>query len=276
MLLPAIPVLAVLALGPEAPPPTPATVSVQKAVTPRLLLHRPDPQDDRCDIAVEAEGLPAIARDGSLVAIFIEETYAGADESGPIAVEWRRPDGTRARILELADQATLLGHNLSIPAERCAEAAQTAERAIARINAILARYRALAELPVETISSPGSGQREVEMPVDPHQRPVEVVYRNGRFVGRVRGVKLLQSDPYPTWRGDPPDMTLDRTDPAITALHYDPQTRIAVAALSYESMSCMSDPSIHPELVSLAPALVSEAHARAHLLHRDDSWESTD
>jgi hypothetical protein len=64
-------------------------------------------------------------------------------------------------------------------------------------------------------------------------------------------------------------MTLDASEPSILALYHDATTGFAVVELSYESASCMSDPTVHTRTIALLSEVVLEARARAEFLIAD-------
>lgn len=234
---------------------------------PRLrLAARPADADDTwCEAEIIAEGFPAIRQDGSQYVVVIEEIDAGADYDGRTVVQWREVEGDAiATSTEVADGEHTYTLMQDDPDRGCARARARVAAAIRPINdALRTGWRSLRPVPVQLPAPPTWYDEVPEPPAALDQRPVEVFHRNGYFIARVREAKVLQKLVKTDWLGESPEMTLDAYAPTIMGLYHDAESGFAIAELSYESASCMSDPTIYARPLALAPAVVAEAERRA-------------
>jgi hypothetical protein len=225
----------------------------------RLLPH------DRsgCGLDVEAHGWPAMRADGGGFAFVNHPISAGADiEEQPFTIDTEGTSGSAVARDLVYDGATIQAATHGAWGAACDAARRDITARIEAINAKFASWRPMTRVPVQDPWRIDGGPALPQPTADLHRRPVEALYHGGHFVARVPGVKVLQSIPMP-WRGEEPTQTMGASDPTIMALYVDPPTGFAVAELSYESASCMSDPTIITRPVAVAPEVLTEAAARA-------------
>lgn len=285
--VPTIPtVVRSVATGPslaDYPPPSteaePAAEDEEPA-TPHGVLPPPDPGPPRlrllpssrssCDYAVEARGFPAIRLDGSQFAFVYAPVSPGADyDDQPLLISTHTLTDEAIAHVEVVDGEEVYTASNGRWGKACRAKREEIAARIATLNASFAEgWRPLVRVPVQWPWHVNAGAALPEVPADGHARPVEVLYHAGHFVARVRGMKVLQSTPMP-WRHEEPEWTPDAPDPAILALYHDATTGFAVAELSYESASCISDPTVHTAVIELSPEVVAEARARAEFLIPD-------
>src|SRR5690606_35193770 len=92
-------------------------------------------------------------------------------------------------------------------------------------------------------------------------RPVEVFYRNGHFIARVRGVRVLQSTPRPEWRQF--DDEFCTTSAQIEMVYFDRPTRLALVHYNYSNGGCLCDDRHYPARIELSAELLAEAERRS-------------
>lgn len=234
---------------------------------PRLRLEPLDRSGDHdwCDDTVIAEGFPAMRDDGQVYVVAIDEIDAGSDIGGRTVVQWRNvaDDGvvTANKVYDGEDTYALTE---SDPEHGCTRARARIAKVLRPLNEGLATgWRSLIAMPVQ-LPAPPSWDGEPPAPARRlAERPVDVLYRNGYFIARVQDAKVLQKLVKTEWLGTDPEYSLDAYEPTIMGLFRDPATGFAVAMLSYETGSCMSDPTLYPQPIALAPEVVAEAERRA-------------
>jgi hypothetical protein len=261
---------------PEAEVPSERAAAGEPYVGPPRLRLAPRPASDAdgerwCEDRVIADGFPALRDDGGTYVVVIHEIDAGADEGGRVVVQWRNVVGDA-----IVDSALPYdGHDTYELTERdpdrgCDRARARIARAIRPVNERLATgWRSLRALPVQLPAPPSWLHDPPPLSAKLSERPVDVLHRNGHFIARVRDVKVLQKLVKTDWLGLPPELTLDAQVPTIMGLYHDAATGFALAQLSYESGSCMSDPTIYTRPIALAPEVVAEADRRAAFVR---SW----
>lgn len=243
----------------------PATDVLRPAVPrlgpPRLRLL---PNDrSACAFEVEAHGWPAMRPDGAAFAFVSHPISAGADfEDQPFAIVTQDVAGTPVASDSVYDGEAIQAATQGVWGAACRAARRDIAARIEAINAAFASWQPMTRVAVQGPWRIDGGPALPEPAADAHRRPVEALYHGGHFIARVPGVKVLQSIPMP-WRGPEPMHTMGASDPTIMALYVDPPTGFAVAELSYESASCMSDPTIITRPVAVAPEVLAEAAARA-------------
>lgn len=245
-----------------------------RAEAPRLRLAPHVPGDGGCEHDVVAEGFPAVRFDGGAVAIVDRDDGGNADFVGELAIELRRPDDVQLSRSVVFDGEAIYEATEHTWGRACRDAREQIAQRIAAINDELAvGWRPMEALPLQAYWQHGSGPElpALEQLPEPARRPAEALYHGGHFIVRVRGVEVLQSTRMPDWRGEEPEMTLDRTDPAVVGVYVDDATGVALAELSYESASCMSDTRVYARGVALAPGVAAKIRARADF--RVDDFE---
>lgn len=262
-------------LATAATPTIPAAADALPASAPaaveaprlRLLRHA---RDGGCDHEVVAVGFPAVSDKGDELAFVQHHDSAGADFSGAMTIETHRVDDTPLVSAIVVDGEAVYEATGGEWNSECRTARAGIQRRIDEFNATFASgWRPMTRVAVQPPWRIEGAPQLAELGDDAHARPVEALYHAGHFVARVRGVKVLQSTPMPGWRGEDPEMTLDATEPTVFALYHDATTGRAVAELSYESASCMSDPNIYTRALDLSPAVVDAAKDRAAFLLAD-------
>ncbi len=252
-----------------ATPQAPGVEIVSNAPRLQLLAHA---SGGGCDHEVVAHGFPAIGEDGRAIAFVQHHDSAGADFGGPMTIETRRIDDSVIASTPVADGEAIYEATDGEWNKACRTARAEIQQRVDAINATFASgWRPMTRVAVQPPWRVEGAPELPELGDDRHARPVEALYHAGHFVARVRGVKVLQSSPIPSWRGEEPEMTMDATEPTVVALYHDAATGRAVAELSYESASCMSDPNIYTRALDLAPAVVAAATDRAAYLVADPS-----
>ncbi|MBX7077856.1 MAG: hypothetical protein K1X88_01635 [Nannocystaceae bacterium] len=267
---PAAPVqpLPASAEAPALPPTMPGVLPPEDAGPPRLWLARSE-QD--CSIEVRTAGFPAVAIGGDHFVAVQRDDGGNADFEGPTTVELRDRDGGSLESLAVFDEMAVFGDVDEASVARTCRRERAAVRArIAAINERLATgFRPLRRVPVQFPWRLAGAPALPELDADPHQRPLEALYRGGRFVTRVRGVRVVQSTPVTGWRRGDPEQTLDSVVPTVLALYHDDATGLGLAALSYESASCMSDSNTYLRVVELTDATLRAAAERSRWLVAD-------
>lgn len=177
-------------VGKPAPGPAPQLHVVQ-ADDARCTLEGPCSWPTLCPFAVLGQGLPALRSDETAVAHLVHapipyddvELVIDALDDGRRQTE---PVFDESPLGELAE-AELPG--------ACDEARARLEARVTTINAELARYdwRPMTRLPVEVIPGPDTAADGFEGPDERPvaERPVQVRLRNGQYVVRVPGVRVL-------------------------------------------------------------------------------------
>lgn len=248
----------------------PRTYAAPEAGAPRLEFDA-DGWAGPCEFGVRAHGLPAVDRERERVVNLEYENAQGPsdyDTSRAILV-WRDFDDGVVRSVELYDGETL-GETLDYaPWETCARLRRQLKAQLPTLNEALASQplEPMPALPVQ-LAYPNAG--EPSLPARGHERPVELVYRSGELVARVRRLEILARAPHPSWQG--PRDTLDAYDPSIVGAYGDREAGVAVVLRSYETASCMSDTQIYAGVTRL-PAAAFDAIELRRELARVPSWD---
>jgi hypothetical protein len=95
------------------------------------------------------------------------------------------------------------------------------------------------------------------LPLD--QRPVEVLYRGGYFIARVRQAKVLLELARPHWQRD--DAFCQR-NPRVNAVEVDRISQLALVYYDHESGACLCYPDEYVDVVRLPSSLLAEVDRR--------------
>ncbi|EDM78450.1 hypothetical protein PPSIR1_06361 [Plesiocystis pacifica SIR-1] len=191
----------------------PRTYAAPEAGAPRLEFDA-DGRAGPCKFGVRAHGLPAIDREAERVVNLEYENAQGPSDydTSRATLVWRDFDDGVVRSVELYDGETL-GETLDYaPWETCGRLRRQLNAQLPTLNEALASQplEPMPALPVQ-LAYPNAG--EPSLPARGHERPVELVYRSGDLVARVRGLEILARAPHPSWQG--PRDTLDAYDPSV-------------------------------------------------------------
>lgn len=239
---------------------------IDPASQPRLELvaREVDPESEACPYDVVARGFPAVTEDGTTL---VDVSSHGApngdfDDGLELELTWLDPDATRVDQIYARDDDDRDG---------CEQARQLAGLRVATLNARLARH---AWSPLERLdafySQPGwleyhgnlTGEEDEALAtLTGEQRPVEVFYRNGHFIARVRAMKVLQDVPRPKWQQHDDEFCL--TDAQISSVEFDPRTKVALVRYNYSSGGCLCDDRGYVARIELTDAVVAEAARRS-------------
>ena len=217
-----------------------------------------------CSFGVAAHGLPAVDREAErIVSLEYENEQGPSDyDTSRALLVWRDFDDEVIRSEELYDGEKLEGRYEDAPAVTCARLRRSIEGIIPGLNEDLAA-EPLATMPVlpVQIAYPNAG----EPPLAKHgsQRPVELVYRHGELITRVRGLEILARSSHPGWQG--PSYTMDAYNPNVLEVFGDRETGVAVVLRSYESASCMSDTQVYSGVTRLPEAAFDAIELRRKL-----------
>ncbi len=232
---------------------------------PRLRLEPRTAGSGDCEHEVFAEGFPAVRLDGGAIAAVDRDDGGNADFVGELAIELRRRDESVLSRSIVLDGEAIYEATEGAWGRPCRDEREQIAQRIASINAELAiGWRPMQALPLQPYWYRGSGPElpPVDELPEPGQRAAEALYHGGHFIVRVRGAQVLQSTRMPGWRGEEPEMTLDRSDPAVVGVFVDDATGVGIAELSYESASCMSDSRVYSRAVELSPGVAEKVRAR--------------
>lgn len=238
---------------------------VDPASQPRLELvaREFDPEDGLCPYDVEPRGFPAIDDGGTLVDVsgFSPPNADFADEV-ELRVLWLDADATHVDpIYQRLDE---------YPEGACEQAIQRARERVAAVNAKLVSriWRPLEQLDA-FYSAPGfvfqqaqSGyEDEVLASLPGVDRPVEIYYRNGHFIARIRGVRVLQDELRPQWQQHDNEFCL--SDAQIQSLEIDPASKLALVRYNYSGGGCLCDDREYVARLELSDELLAAAEQRS-------------
>lgn len=200
------------------PPPGPAPqLHVIEADDARCSLDVSCIEPVLCPFAVLGQGLPAVRSDQTAVAHLIHAPIPYVD----IELAIDALDSGRREAEPVFDEEPLAELSDAELAGACDEARARLEARVATINAGLARHdwRPLTRLPVEVIPGPDTAADGFEGPDERPvaERPVQIRLRNGQYVVRVPGVRVLHRiawphgpniDLGPVWADEPSGIAL--------------------------------------------------------------------
>jgi hypothetical protein len=238
---------------------------IDPASQPRLELVyvEVDPDSGLCPYGVEARGFPAIAEDQPLVVEAYGFVPGNADsDQEQMDLRWLNTDGT------LDEEIYWRGDDFT---HGCKQSIQQVGDRVAELNARLANHT---WRPLEALdafySQPGFVGWNMEFTgvedqalasLTSDNRPIEVFYRNGHLIARVRGIKVLQVTPRPDWR-DPKDEFCD-PDAQIHRVLIDRATKLAVVRYNHHNGGCLCDDHEHLSIVELSDAWLAEIDRRS-------------
>jgi hypothetical protein len=238
----------------------------------------PEEQEELCVYEVEHRGFPAISEDGAILVQAYDFTPTGADEtSARLELSWL--DATNVRVELIYDRQEDRPWVEDWPG--CDVAVARVREKVAALNAELAArsWRPLEPLDV-LFSEPGYAYEirlgEEIADIDAvftnlafDDRPVEVFYDNGHFIGRVRALRVLQDTARPEWNllaasADGFDPEICPTDAQISAIEFDHSTRLALVHYNFSTAVCgLCDDRSHFGRIELSPELLAEVERRS-------------
>lgn len=229
-----------------------------------LVTRNFDPEEGICPYDVESRGFPAVDEHGTLVEVSARglptrDFYDGVE----MVVSWLdadgiRPDRVYARDDELGGDST------------CDEIIAQIRERVDAINAKLARqtWRSLERLDafysaagMAYMNPEFDSADEVLASLPGADRPVEIYYGNGQLIARIRGMKVLQTEPRPQWRQT--DNEFCTTDPQIYALEFDRATQVALVRYNYISGGCLCDDLEYVARIEMSAELFAAAEQRS-------------
>lgn len=240
---------------------------VDPATQPRLELvaREFDPEDGLCPYDVEPRAFPAIDESGTVVEVTgFSPPNADFPDEVELRVLWLDADATHVdSIVQRLDDH---------PEEEgaCEQAISRARERVAAVNAKLASrtWRALEQLDAY-YSAPGFGLQQAQTGYEDEvlaslpgaERPVEIYYRNGHFIARIRGVRVLQDDLQPQWRQRDNEFCL--SDAQIQSLELDRPSKLALVRYNYSSGGCLCDDREYVARLELSDELLAAAEQRS-------------
>ena len=92
-------------------------------------------------------------------------------------------------------------------------------------------------------------------------RPIEVYYRNGHLIARIRGIRVLQDLERPEWRQRATEFCT--SDAQIEALEFDRATKQALVRFNYFDGGCLCENGVQVRRIELSPELFAEIDQRS-------------
>lgn len=220
-----------------------------------VVRHDPETADFLCPYAVQAHNFPAIAADQQTVVTLTESWSAGGEgEDAALRLDWRRLDTpTRSQVV--------FDRGVDAPwddPKSCDESIARVREQVATANAALGerRWRSLDDLALEFPEARWFDDDPESPELAAADRPIEMVYRGGDVVARVRGVKVLHRIPRPDLIQ--PDDFCD-SSPHLIAAKVDRRTGLTALEYTYASGACLCDDNTYTTLVRLPTDLVETA-----------------
>jgi hypothetical protein len=247
---------------------------------------------DLCPYKVDAHGFPAISEDGAtLIGAYV--WFDGRDQfKDYLELTWVDAITTRVEQVYAHEEAQKAAEeqqaaegeeaapwNEEAEFKRvCKESEARTRKRAEQLNAELRarKWRGLEVLDA-LYSKPGSAQAleqfgfmeiegasetvdEVIQKLVATDRPLEVYYHAGHFIGRVRGTKVLQDTVLPDYRQHENEFC--DTAPNIAAIHFDPATKVALMTYNHHEEGCLCDDHSYFARIELSPELLAEADLR--------------
>lgn len=92
-------------------------------------------------------------------------------------------------------------------------------------------------------------------------RPIEVYYRNGHLIARIRGIRVLQDLERPEWRQRASEFCT--SDAQVEALEFDRATKQALVRFNYFDGGCLCENGVQVRRIELSPELFAEIDQRS-------------
>lgn len=229
---------------------------------PRLLLKLDvEPREGFCPYQVEARNFPAIdVESTTLLRVEARQPGASDGEDERMWLTYVVPDQDQ-RTQGVYDRGDDFDHLYGT--SHCDAAIAKLRADLDAINTDLATrtWRPLEQLDVVASDAYFRDDTSVEieaLPLD--QRPVEVIYRGGNFVARVRQAKVLLELARPHWQlGDDPFCS---SNPRVNDVAVDRLSQLALVSYDHQTGACMCYADEYVDVVRLPSALLDEVDRR--------------
>jgi hypothetical protein len=243
--------------------PDAAAQPVDPDTQPRLVLELDvEPREGFCPYQVEVRNFPAIDVEGTtLVRVDARVPGASDGEDERMWLTYVVPDQDQ-RDQTVYDRDDDFDHHDGT--SHCDAAIATLRDDVDAINADLASrtWRPLERLDVvatdEYFPFVDWSERIDALPLD--QRPVEVLYRGGYFIARVRQTKVLLELDRPHWQleGDP----FCSRNPNVNGIEVDRLSQLALVSYDHQTGACLCYADEYVDVVRLPSALLDEVDRR--------------
>lgn len=224
--------------------------------------------DGLCPFAVETRGFPAISEDGTTLVDAYGYTPNNSDHvDARMELTWLDVDRTRVDFVY--NRSDHYPEAEDFPG--CDAVLKGVRKQVAKLNTKLASrsWRSLESLDA-FYSAPGFLRSQERLDWAPDEvmaslagadRPIEVYFRNGHFIARVRGLRVLQDTPRPEWRLLEDEFC--KTEAQIHAIDFDRATRLALVRYNYDSGACLCDGRDYVGRIELSAELLDAATQRS-------------
>jgi hypothetical protein len=269
----------------EAPEQPKQPIDTAPSPTFEVVERKPEGElDFGCPFEIVSRGFPAGSEDGTALV----ETQ-GVFESPCTELTWYEADEDRVTVI--CNEA--LESNPDSDAPTCEDQLADARKRVATLNAELASKTWRPLEPLDALfSRPGPAFEmdwfginpwspldsldidEVLASIPAADRPLEIYYAGGRFIARIKGVKVLQDTPLPQWQKQEPPPPEDdgENDPCVSpppqifALQFDRATNLALVYYNHNmAESCVCDDyREYARRIELAPEVLVEAETRSN------------
>lgn len=250
---------------PDAAPP-PANPEHQPRLEVKLVALEQDHVDYFCPYVVESRGFPAIDVAGTMlvdVEAHVDSNSDGEDEYMLLSVFVPGQLPREQLVFDRGDDFEF-DESTRTSISHCDAALEQLREEVDIINAELASrtWRALGYLDVVGVDAymaagQNLDQRIEALPLD--QRPVEVLYRGGHFIARVRQAEVLVEIERPRWRGL--SEICSRT-PKINYVLADRATGLALVMFDHYNGACTCPMHEYADVVQLPSSLFAEVDRR--------------
>jgi hypothetical protein len=236
--------------------------------------------DGLCPFKLEARGFPAISEDGATL-LGAYDWYDGRDEiKDHLELTWVDATSTRLEQAYAPPEPEREVAEGEGPPEidlvgDCKKSEARTRKRVEQLNAELnaRKWRGL-EILDALFSKPGSAKAletfasmdggmyidEVLEKLTRADRPLEIYYHAGHFIGRVRGFQVLQDTVLPDYRQHENEFC--DTSPNIAAIYFDPATKLALMEYNHHEEGCLCDDHSYFARIELSPELLAEAELR--------------
>ena len=227
-----------------------------------------------CPFSVETLGFPAVSEGGREIVSVRTERPAGSEGSEDVmVVRWLDASTESVTRTEVVFEATALGAGEEL--ESCTRLHREVSARVEKLEAMLLAggFRSMARLDVHL---PELEEEDV-LAIPAARRPVELLWRNGEVIARVRRVKLFAREDAP-WYGDHAEPDPDEpwlhelcfSEPHVREVFGDRSTGLLAVAYDNEPDACTCTYDDEIGIVSVPDALFEtiDRVARLEELHR--------
>ncbi len=229
---------------------------------PRLVLELDDePREGFCPYRVEARNFPAIDVEGTmLLRADARQPGASDGEDERMWLTYVVPDQDQ-RTQSVYDRGDDFDHRDGT--SHCDAAIAKLRDDVDAINTDLATrtWRPLERLdvvPSDAYFWDDTSAAIEALPLD--QRPVEVIYRGGNFVARVRQAKVLLELARPHWQLE--DDPFCSSNPKVNDIAVDRLSQLALVSYDHQTGACLCYADEYVDVVRLPSALLDEVDRR--------------